>query len=63
MEKEDNTTTYKNIMLQQLKEELLEKVLGFWIDWNYEIAQGRKQGEIWLDEDDDDDEDEGICPI
>ena len=33
-----------------LKEDIAEASLEFWISWNYEVAQGRKDGEEWLDE-------------
>ena len=38
---------------QELKEEIIEAALEYWIDYNYEVAQGRKEGEEWLDEDED----------
>ena len=35
---------------KEFLDEIEEAALEFWIDWNYEVAQGRKEGEEWLDE-------------
>ncbi len=45
-------------MNSQILNDIKEAALDFWIDYNYEVAQGRKEGEEWLDE-----EEEEIQPV
>jgi len=44
----------RGLLLRQLHEEVKQQSLEFWIEYNYEIAQGRKKETnetfIWLDE-------------
>tara|TARA_R110000824_G_scaffold6730_1_gene31046 strand:+ start:222 stop:707 length:486 start_codon:yes stop_codon:yes gene_type:complete len=54
-------------------EDIEDAACEFWIAWNYEIEQGRKPGDIWLDDEDEDcdccnpqyseDEDEDVCCV
>jgi len=37
-------------MNAELSNAIKQAALEFWIDYNYEVAQGRKEGEEWLDE-------------
>ncbi len=39
------------IILTNLKKELLDEVLEFWINHNYLVAQGLKNSVEWLDDD------------
>tara|TARA_R110000824_G_scaffold317854_1_gene505012 strand:- start:111 stop:419 length:309 start_codon:yes stop_codon:yes gene_type:complete len=40
-------------MRERLNKEIEEEALSFWIDWNYEVAQGRHwQKEEWCTDDD-----------
>jgi len=43
-------------MNPELSNAIKQAALEFWIDYNYEVAQGRKEGEEWLDEEEEDDE-------
>ena len=40
-------------MNSKLSNAIKQAALEFWIDYNYEVAQGRKEGEEWLDEEED----------
>ena len=40
-------------MNAELSNAIKQAALEFWIDYNYEVAQGRKEGEEWLDEEED----------
>ena len=41
-------------MNPELSNAIKQAALEFWIDYNYEVAQGRKEGEEWLDEEEED---------